>query len=74
MKHSEISKLEILSGKLKAIGKDFPHQARMMLAIENEMHLETINRYFRGNASSIPIAEVLLAAAELYVKNNKVAA
>lgn len=70
MKRSEISKLEILAGKLKEAGKDFPHQARMLLAIKNDLHLETVNRYFRGAVSSIPIAEILLMGVEEYKKQN----
>lgn len=74
MKASEVSKLEILSDKLKSVAKDFPHQQRMMWAVKNEMHLETVNRYLRGAASSIPIAEMLLKDINSYLKNNPIAA
>lgn len=68
MKNTDISKLEKLAMELKEIGSDFPHKERMKWAIENDMHLETVNRYMRGEASSIPIAEMLLIVARKYKK------
>ena len=71
MKKSEINKFETWAEKLKSVASRFPHQQRMMWAIENEMHLETVNRYLRGQVSSIPIAEKLFTDICAFLKKRR---
>ena len=59
MKTKELTQLQEVTAELIILAGSFPHQKRMMWAIENNVHLETVNRYLRGKASSLPLAKML---------------
>lgn len=59
MKQSDVSKLNQWAEKLKMISTEVSYHERMKWAIDNAVSLQTVNRYLKGQGTSIPFSDKL---------------
>lgn len=68
-------KKQELAKRLLELKDSWPYNERCMWCIKNGYNTESIRKlYLMGAVNSIPVAESIIAAIELYKKNNPVAA